>query len=262
MTIDQEPQAIASLEHFRLDGRRAIVTGASSGLGRRFAQILDGAGARVAIVARRAERLEELANQLTDPVVIVADLAERGSPRRVIDTAASELGGIDILVNNAGRGEGGPAEDDTTFREIIELNLSVPFELAQYCARRSLADSSALSIVNITSMFGIVAARSMPQASYTASKGGLNHLTRELANQWAPSNIRVNAIAPGWFSSEMTAETILDDPKGMRYIERHTPMGRPGREHELDGVLLFLASDASSFVTGQVIAVDGGWTIV
>ena len=262
MIIEQDPQATDALASFRLDGCRAVVTGASSGLGWRFAQVLDGAGARVAIVARRADRLEELAKELADPVLIVADLTESGSPQQVIETAAAELGGIDVLVNNAGRGDIGPAEDDTTFRAIVELNLNVPFELAQRCARLSLADSSKLSIVNITSMLGTVASRSMPQASYAASKAGLNHLTRELANQWARSGIRVNAVAPGWFRSEMTAETMIDDPKGAKYIERYTPMGRPGAVNELDGVLLFLASDASSYVTGQVIVVDGGWTIV
>jgi hypothetical protein len=251
-----------ALGQFRLDGRRALVTGASSGLGRRFAQVLDAAGARVAVVARRAARLEDLAADLHDAVVVTADLADPSAPGAVLDAVVEGLGGVDVLVNNAGTLVVGPAEDDTTFRDVVELNLHAPYELTRGCARLALLAESPLSVVNITSILARVGARSIPQASYAASKGGLEQLTRELANQWARSSIRVNAIAPGWFRTEMTAETMIDDPKGFAYVERNTPMGRPGAEHELDGALLFLASDASSYVTGQVLVIDGGWTII
>jgi NAD(P)-dependent dehydrogenase (short-subunit alcohol dehydrogenase family) len=251
----------AALNRFRLDGCSAIVTGASSGIGRRFSLVLDAAGARVAIVGRRQDRLEELSRELRNAVPIVADLTEPDAVRNVIDKATDQLGRVDVLVNNAGRSDIGPAQNEQVFRDIVELNLQVPFELARRCASFAIDHSMRLSIINVTSILGLVASRSMPQASYAASKGGLENLTRELANQWAKSRIRVNSIAPGWFVSEMTAE-MMESPSGRRYVERHTPMGRHGDSHELDGALLFLASEASSFVTGQVIVVDGGWTIV
>jgi NAD(P)-dependent dehydrogenase (short-subunit alcohol dehydrogenase family) len=116
------------------------------------------------------------------------------------------------------------------------------------------------SIINVSSMFGLVASTPVPEAPYVASKSAVNGLTRELANQWAPRGVRVNAIAPGWFATEMNAP-LLEDERSRRWLERQCPMARPGELHELDGVLLFLASDASSYCTGQVIAVDGGWTI-
>lgn len=250
------------LSQFSLRGCRAIVTGASSGLGWRFAQVLNAAGARVTIVARRVERLDELAKRLRDPVVIAADLQEVDSPRRVVGDAVDAMGGVDVVVNNAGLTSAAPAIDDDDFRSVVNMDLTVPFEIARLCARQSISTSEPLSVINITSILGIVASRSIPQASYAASKAGLGHLTRELANQWARSGIRVNAIAPGWFRTEITSESMFNDPKGLKYIERNTPMGRPGAEHELDGALLFLASKASSYVTGQVIVVDGGWTII
>jgi NAD(P)-dependent dehydrogenase (short-subunit alcohol dehydrogenase family) len=247
---------------FSLEGKRVLVTGASSGLGRRFAQVLNGAGARVAIVARRVDRLEELARELRDPVAIPADIEESGAARRVVDAAVNQLGGIDIVVNNAGATNTEPAVDDESFRRIVNLDLTVPFEIARHSARHAIAESQNLSIINIASIIGIVASRSIPQTSYAASKAGLIGLTRELATQWARLDIRVNAIAPGWFPSEITSGPVFEDPKGLQHIQRNTPMGRPAKAYELDGALLFLASRASSYVTGQVIVVDGGWTII
>lgn len=246
---------------FDVSGKRALITGASSGLGKRFAQVLDVAGAWVAIVARRLPLLEELAGRLADPVVIAADLTDPLAPALVVESASQQLGHIDILVNNAGRSVVGPAVNDSTFRSVVDLNLIVPFELSRRAATLAMEDSSPLSIINVTSIFGVVGSR-LPQASYVASKAGLAHLTGQLANEWARSGIRVNAIAPGWFPSEITQETMFDDPKGAQFVERNTPMGRGGAPHELDGPLLFLASDASSYVTGHVLVVDGGWTII
>jgi hypothetical protein len=261
--MSQDPDVLQIIAtQFALHGRRAVVTGASSGLGKRFARVLDAAGARVALVARRQDLLEGLAEELTDPLVIVADLADPSAQAEVIETAYSGLGGIDVLVNNAGRAVPGPAVDGSDFRAVVELNLTAPFELCRHTARHSIDDGAALSIINIASILGLVGSRSLPQASYAASKAGLAHLTRQLAAEWARSNIRVNAIAPGWFPSELTRETMFDDPKGAKFVERNTPMGRGGSPHELDGPLLFLASDASSYVTGHVMVVDGGWTLV
>ena len=145
------------------------------------------------------------------------------------------------------------------FREVMRVNVEAVFALSQAVAEPMRAQGSG-SVINISSMFSLVAAGPGPEAGYVASKSALNGLTRELAAQWARHGIRVNAIAPGWFPSEMT-EALLADERGRRWLERQCPMGRPGRIDELDGVLLFLASDASSYCTGQVLTIDGGWTI-
>ncbi len=167
-----------------------------------------------------------------------------------------------MLVNNAGVADPQPAEQESLedFKRILDVNLSGVFLCAQRCARVMLAKGSGV-IVNVASVLGVVGAGQIPQASYTASKGGVVNLTRELAAQWARRGIRVNAILPGWFPSEMTAG-MFDNDDGKRWIRGRTPMGRAGDPKELNGALLFLASDASSYVTGAMILVDGGWTTV
>jgi NAD(P)-dependent dehydrogenase (short-subunit alcohol dehydrogenase family) len=249
---------------FRLDGLSALVTGASSGLGRRFAQVLDAAGARVALVARRRDRLEKLAAELTDAVVICADLSADEGVTQVLAQASDQLGQVDILVNNAGITTAVPAEDEAPelMRQSLHLNVEVPFQLSRGCAKLAWSASRPMSVVNISSILGITASRTIPQASYCASKAALANLTRELANQWARRGIRVNAIAPGWFPSEITAAEMFDKPESVSFIRRNTPMGRPGRTGELDGALLYLASGASSYMTGQILVVDGGWSII
>jgi len=253
---------LAPQDLFSLDGRVAVVTGASSGLGRRFAQVLHGAGATVVISARRVDRLDGLADELGERVLVVpCDLADASSRDELIDAAVDELGGIDVLVNNAGIGTPAPAEDEPLedWSSVIEVNLTGLFHLCQ-SAGRSMLEAGSGSIVNIASVLGLVASAPIAQASYCASKGGVVALTRELGCQWARRGVRVNAIAPGWFRSEMTESSMFEDEGSMRWIRTNTPMGRPGAEDELDGALLFLASSASSFVTGQTLAVDGGWT--
>ncbi|MFT3851334.1 MAG: glucose 1-dehydrogenase [Ilumatobacteraceae bacterium] len=250
------------LDEFRLDGRVAIVTGASSGLGERFARVLAGAGCRVVLAARRLDRLELLSAELSNSLAVHLDMRDEGDIVRAVELAKETFGSIDILVNNAGAAEVVPALHEAVdrFRDVLETNLVGPFLLARECARHMLANGGG-SIVNIASIVGILAARPAGESSYTASKGGLMSLTRELANQWAKRNVRVNAIAPGWFSTDMT-KPMFDEADGVSWIARQTPMGRHGRAHELDGALLFLASDASSFMTGQTLIVDGGLTIV
>ncbi|HEY4099123.1 MAG TPA: SDR family oxidoreductase [Baekduia sp.] len=245
---------------FDLAGRVAIVTGASSGLGRRFAQVLADNGVKVVAAARRTDRLEALAAENDNIVPFTADVSVDADLERLMAFTVETYGAPRILVNNAGVSGVHDAEHEppSEFRRVVEINLNAVFVLSQLAAREMIGGDGG-SIVNIASMFGQVASSPINQASYTASKGAVVNLTRELGAQWARKGIRVNAVAPGFFASEMTG-TMTTEEQSLRYLRRNTPMGRVGAEHELDGVLLFLASDASSFITGQTIAVDGGWT--
>jgi NAD(P)-dependent dehydrogenase (short-subunit alcohol dehydrogenase family) len=244
-----------------LDGRVAIVTGASSGLGARFARVLNAAGARVVLAARRADRLEELAKELDGALAVAGDITDDDAAAALVDRAHREFGTVDILVNNAGTGRSVPAEHESMayFRSVLALNLEAPFLLSRLAGTIMLAQGRG-SIINVSSAFGIVPSGRLPQASYAASKAGLLHLTRELAVQWASRGVRVNAIAPGWYPSELT-DVAFEIKPFRAWLHENTPMERVGGQAELDGALLFLAGDASTFLTGQVLAVDGGWAL-
>ncbi|MFT7597184.1 MAG: NAD(P)-dependent dehydrogenase (short-subunit alcohol dehydrogenase family) [Acidimicrobiales bacterium] len=252
-----------SVDLFRLDGKVAILTGASSGLGNRFAKVLSDAGATVVLAARRADRLEGLTSTLPDAIAVPVDLTSPGATDDLVQAALLQCGQIDIVVNNAGISRVLAAVDDDIdgYRQELEINLIAPYELARKSAKWMIDNGREGSVVNVGSILGAVGGGRLKVPGYASAKGGLHNLTRELASQWARKGVRCNAIAPGWFETEMNSEMFGSDG-GMSYITEGAPMGRPGQEGELDGALLYLASNASSYVTGQVLFVDGGWTAV
>jgi NAD(P)-dependent dehydrogenase (short-subunit alcohol dehydrogenase family) len=251
----------ALLDLFGLDGKVAVVTGASSGLGVAFAQGLAEAGADVALGARRVSKLADTALLVEAAgrraLTAATDVADPQSCTDLVALAMEEFGRVDILVNNAGIGTAMPAtrEAPDDFRKVIDVNLNGCYWMAQACGRVMQPGSS---IINISSVLGITTA-GLPQAAYAASKAGLIGLTRDLAQQWTGrKGIRVNAIAPGFFASEMTEQY---PPGYLESQQGRIPSGRKGDPQELAATVVFLASDAAGYITGQTLAVDGGMTI-
>ncbi|OZD04275.1 short-chain dehydrogenase [Rhodococcus sp. 06-235-1A] len=245
---------------FSLTGRVAVVTGASSGLGLGFARALAAAGATVYAAARRLDRLEALATEIPAIVPVRCDVTDDSDRRALVDKCFDEHGRLDVVINNAGKPGPPNAEDETLdgFQSILDVNLIAGFHLTTYAVGRMQSEATA-SIINISSVIGLVSTAPIGGASYAASKAGTLGLTRELAGQWGRRGIRVNAVVPGWFDTEMTDGLFTND-KSAGWVRRNTMLGRGGVDGEIDGAVLFLASDASSYMTGQTLVVDGGWT--
>ena len=249
------------LDRFDLTGRVAVVTGASSGLGAAFAVGLGQAGADLVLGARRAEKLAETRDAISDlgrkAIAVTTDVSSPTDCQALVDAAMAEFGKVDILVNNAGVSSAAPATRETpeAFERVIGINLNGSYWMAQACGRVMRPGST---IVNVSSVLALTTA-GLPQAAYSASKAGVLGLTRDLAQQWAGrKGIRANALAPGFFPSEMTDEYL---PGYLESQLGRVPMGRAGEVEELTAALVFLASDASSYVNGQTLVVDGGLTI-
>lgn len=251
-------------ELFDLTGRTAIVTGGSRGIGKEMAEALAEAGANLMLCARRAEWLEETINEFRDRGFnvdgTVADVAKQEEVEATVTATVSRFGSVEILVNNAGVSWGAMPEDMPLekWQHVLDVNLTGCFLMAQAAGREMLKNSRG-SIINISSISGITSSANGPfYAGYVASKAGLIGLTRELAASWGRRGIRVNAIAPGFFHSRL-ADAVIDIYE--RSIQENNVIPRIGNEGELKGVTVFLASDASSYITGQTIAVDGGMTV-
>lgn len=245
---------------FSLEGKTVLVTGASSGMGEALALTLAAAGARVIAVARRMNRLERLAAQHGSIVPVACDLSQENSRLALIDKASS-IGRVDVLINTAGvNASVVPAENETAEQvaATLEVNLIAPFRLCQAFAP-AMREAGDGAIVNIASISGVVGIGRIPQASYVMSKSGLVGLTRELASQWGRWGIRVNAIAAGFFQSEMTVD-MYASPKMAEWVRKGQALPNFGVPEDFAGAVLLLASHAGRFITGQTFAVDGGWT--
>ncbi len=246
----------------RLDEHVVIITGASSGLGAQLAKAVGDAGGIPVLAARRAERLAALTAEIPSAEAVTCDVTDEADRQRLIDGVVDRYGRLDGLINNAGAGASAPAlrTATETFASVLDLNLVAPFALSCLAAQR-MREGGARSIVNIASVMGLRSIGLIPDAAYVASKAGIIGLTRELASQWGRYGIRVNAVAPGFFATEMNSG-LGDDPEQFpEFLLSRTPLGRGGHAGELDEAVLFLLGPGSSFVTGTVLSVDGGMAI-
>jgi gluconate 5-dehydrogenase len=253
---------------FDISGKTALVTGGSRGLGLQIAEALGEMGARVAIVARRADELAEAAAHLramdVEVLPLTADLSDVAAIPRLVEQAIAALGPIDVLVNNAGATWGAAtlAHPLEAWQKVVNLNLTAMFVMCQEVGRRSMVPRREGKIINVASVRGLVGAGMdgrLPTLAYNTTKGGVVNFTRSLAVEWAPYNINVNAVAPGLFPTKMTRAAM---EMGGEELANRAPMKRIGGPEDLKGLIALFASDACAFITGQIVAVDGGVTAI
>lgn len=252
---------------FDLTGKVALVAGGSSGLGFQFAKALAEQGAKIAIVARRMDRLEENKKVIeglgAECITHFVDLRDSATISKCVEDVLAHYGRIDILVNSAGvKGVGvGAEQSDEDWMKVLDSNLNGPYFMTREVVKRAMIPQNYGKIINICSIHSFVARIGIPTGSYCASKGGMLMLTKSLATEWAKYNITVNGIAPGYFPSEIT-QAYIDTDAFKKTCETYCAFGRPGITGEMDGIAIYFASDASSYTTGQIVAVDGGWLTV
>jgi len=254
------------LSLFDLEGKIAMVTGAGSGLGRAMALALGEAGADVSVVDINAEALRKTASEIEkmnrSSLVIEADVTNIGDVNRMVERTVEVFGKMDIAVNNAGISGGGiPAEeiDEEVWKKVMDVNLTSVF----WCARaegRQMMKQQRGKIINTASMSGFIVNKSIPATSYCTAKGGIVMMTKALATEWAKFHINVNAIAPGYFRTPLT-QKLWENPDTYKEMVEMTPMGRIGEPPELAGTVVFLASEASNYITGHILVIDGGYTL-
>jgi len=251
---------------FDLTGKVALITGASSGLGVKYAKALANQGANIAITARRVEKLEQVKKEIESIGVkcftVPCDVGKTEEIVSMVTKVKEHYGRIDILVNNAGVGKPFPAETQTDdeWLSIININLNAVYYVAREVGKVMIEQKYG-KIINIGSIHSTVSFFGTPISAYCTSKGGVWMLTKTLATEWAKHNITVNAIGPGYFPSELTKDIIADDAF-QQAVKAYCPMGRVGQDGELNGAIIYFASDASSYTTGQLLIIDGGWTTI
>ncbi len=253
-------------KYFDLNGQVAVITGCSTGLGVQMAKALANQGANIVAIARRKELIEKVAAEIkkefaVEAIAVQCDITDTKRVESAVDEIIAKFGRIDILINNAGTGAVAPAEDitDDQFNNEMNIDLGGTFKMARAVAKKAMIKAKYGRIINIASMYGLVGNKVAPCTPYHAAKGGVVNLTRGLASEWGKYNINVNAICPGYFYSPLTKET-LDSDFFQQNAKTMIPLSRYGNEGELDSAAIFLASPASSYVTGVVLPVDGGYT--
>ena len=252
--------------YFDLKGQTALVTGCSTGLGVQMAHALANQGANIVCLARRQEKVDENAKEISEKYGVEAigvscDITDTAAVEKAVDTVMEKFGRIDILINNAGTGAVAPAEEitDEQFGNELDIDLFGTFKMAREVAKKAMIPAGYGRIINIASMYGMVGNKIAPCSPYHAAKGGVVNLTRGLAGEWGQKGINVNAICPGYFYTPLTKET-LDSEFFQEYAKTMIPLSRYGNEGELDSAAIFLASPASSYVNGVILPVDGGYT--
>ncbi len=254
--------------YFDLAGQVALVTGCSGGLGVQMAKALASQGANIVAIARRKEKLDEVIAQIEAEfgvrgLAVQCDITSTEAVEAAVDAALAEFGRIDILVNNAGTGAVAPAEDitDEQFGNEMEIDLFGSFRVARAVSKKAMIPAGYGRIINIASMYGLVGNMVAGSAPYHAAKGGVVNMTRALAAEWGKYGICVNSICPGYFYTDLTTDTLNSD-FFQEHAKRTIPEGRYGNEGELDGLAILLSSPSASYITGQNIAVDGGYTCI